>query len=191
MTRVGRGQARSLFEELEVEAGRRRGGEIMDRYLTGSGGRDTGAQGLGAGAAGNRAPIPASRPTGVGSSGTARFNYDSYPSRGAYDPALVRAQGENARQQGEADRWAREDTAGPGWLDQLKTMIMGTEGSPKPVTLSGTPQVTIANPPPRPNVSVTITVNEATDGAKVADQIGKAIRSEMDGLQVSTHDSGL
>lgn len=190
VTRVGRGQAKSIFDELEAEVGRRRGGEIMERLLTGSGGRDTGVQGLGAGPARNRAPIPAGRGSAAVGQG-AGLSYEGYPSRGVYDPALVRAQGENARQQTEADRWSREDSAGPGWLDQLKTMILGGEGSPKPVTLSGTPQVTITNPPARPNVSVSITVNEATDGAKVADQIGKAIRAEMDGVQGPLEYGGL
>lgn len=190
VTRVGRGQAKSIFDELETEIGRRQGGEIMERLLTGSGGRDTGVQGLGAGPARNRAPIPAVRGSAAAGQG-AGLSYEGYPSRGVYDPALVRAQGENARQQTEADRWSREDSAGPGWLDQLKTMILGSEGTPKPVTLSGTPQVTITNPPARPNVSVSITVNEATDGAKVADQIGKAIRAEMDGMQGPLEYGGL
>lgn len=194
LERVGRGQASTVFDELRAEQGRRSGGAIMDRYLTGSGGRDTGVQGIGAGPVRNKAPIPGSRPSGPfgqEGSGYGVLPYQGYPSRGVYDPALVRAQGENARQQGEADRWAREDAAGPGWLDQLKTMIMGSEGSPKPVTLSGTPQVTITNPPARPNVSVAITINEATDAAKVADQIGKAIKSEMDGMQGPLEYGGL
>lgn len=191
VTKVGRGQAKSIFDELEAEMGRRRGGSIMEKYLTGSGGRDTGVQGLGAGPARHRAPIPAARGVGGSEQGGLGLNAYGYPSRGSYDPALVRAQGENARQQGEADRWAREDAGGPGWIDQLKSLIVGSEGSPKPVTLSGTPQVTITNPPARPNVSVAITINEATDAAKVADQIGKAIRSEMDGMQGPLEYGGL
>jgi hypothetical protein len=61
------------------------------------------------------------------------------------------------------------------------------------VSLSGTPMVTITNPPPRPNVNVnmTVTINEAANAQAVAQQLGQAVRSEMDGLQASTNDSGL
>jgi TP901 family phage tail tape measure protein len=196
LEKVGRGQAATVFDELRAEQGRRSGGAIMDRYLTGSGGRNTGLQGIGAGPATGRAPMPGARPSGAsgelgGSAGI--LPYQGYPSRGVYDPALVRAQGENARQQGEAGRWAREGAAGPGWIDQLKNLIVGSDASPKPVTLSGSPQVTITNPPPRPNVSVqmSVVINEAQNADAVANQLRDRIHSELNGMQGPLEYGGL
>jgi TP901 family phage tail tape measure protein len=78
-----------------------------------------------------------------------------------------------------------------------KVTIDGTpsvtlSGTPS-VTLSGTPMVTIANPPPRPNITfnMPVTIHEAANAQAVAQQLGQAVRSEMDGLQASTNDSGL
>lgn len=196
VNRVGRGQAKTIFDALMTEAGRRQGGAIMERLLKNSGGRDSGSQGLGAGPETKRAPIPQARPSSVNSRSPldAQQVVDrSYPSRGSYDPAIVRAQQDAARQQREADRWAREDTGGPGWLDQLKSLIVGSDSSPKPVTLSGVPQVSITNPPPRPNINVkmNVVIHEAANADAVAQQLSQRVQSEMDGLQASTNDSGL
>lgn len=67
------------------------------------------------------------------------------------------------------------------------------DGSPKevsilgtpPVSISGNPQVTITNPPPRPNinVSVSMTVNEASNGEALAREFGAKLRDAVSGVQ--------
>jgi TP901 family phage tail tape measure protein len=181
VTKVGRGQAKSIFDELEIEAGRRRGGAIMEKYLAGSGGRGSGAQGLGAGPATNRAPVPGGRPTSVPATrdmdALDRASY--YPSRGSYDPSMMAS--------GDGSVSARPDQAN----FDLQRILQGLEQ--KEVTISGTPQVTITNPPPRPNVSVqmSVVINEAQNVDAVAAQLRDRIQSEMNGLHGSTNDSGL
>jgi TP901 family phage tail tape measure protein len=68
-----------------------------------------------------------------------------------------------------------------------------SDSGPQTVTLSGTPSVTITNPPPRPNVNVqmSVTIHEAQNADAVARQLGQAVRNEMNGLQAATNDSGL
>ncbi|TRL35486.1 phage tail tape measure protein [Rhizobium straminoryzae] len=66
------------------------------------------------------------------------------------------------------------------------------DGTPS-VSLAGTQTVTITNPPPRPNINVQmhVTIQEARNANAVAEELGRRLRSEMDGLQASTNDSGL
>lgn len=66
-------------------------------------------------------------------------------------------------------------------------LTQGAEG-PQAVTLTGNPSVTIANPPPRPNINVqmSVTINEAGNVAAAADRLRDAVRDRMDGLQADT-----
>lgn len=74
--------------------------------------------------------------------------------------------------------------SGPTDVDVIGTPEVSV---PSPVTTqpSGVQQVTVTNPPPRPNinVSVSMTVNEATNGAQLARQFGDEIRGALSGVQ--------
>ncbi len=187
VTRVGRGQAKSIFDELETEMGRRRGGEIMERYLTGSGGRGGGVQGLGAGVARNRAPIPGAR----GQSSEASFSLASLPSDpGRYASTVSAELALDAARRGRAAGLGGSTDALPGKL--ADDLGVGEQG-PRTVTIEGTPHVTITNPPPRPNVSVqmSVVINEAANVDAVAAQLRDRIQSEMNGMQGPLEYGGL
>lgn len=193
LAKVGRGEMKTVVDDLNAELGRRRGGAIMDRYLTGPGGRDSGRQGS------NRAPVPGWRPGSreanlYGVTDNRLGPRDGYPGRGSYEPrsydrdyAPIDKQTDRARRR---ELLRNADPAALG-MDGLGGVIIEQSKPSGPQSVSVSGPVTIANPPPRPNVSVRITINEATDAAKIADQIGKAIQSEMNGIHVSTNDSGL
>lgn len=187
VTRVGRGQAASIFDGLNADIGRRRGGEIMERYLTGSGGRDTGAQGLGAGAARNRAPIPRAR----GQVSEASFSLAPLPSDpGRYASSVSAELALDAARRGRAIGLGGSTDTLPGKL--ADDLGVGEKG-PRAVKIEGTPQVTITNPPPRPNVSVqmSVIIQEAPNADAVANQLRDRIQSELNGMQGPLEYGGL
>jgi TP901 family phage tail tape measure protein len=187
VSRVGRGQAATIFDELNTEIGRRRGGEIMDRLLTGSGGRDTGTQGLGAGAARNRAPIPRSR----GEASEASLSLAPLPSDpGRYASTVSAELALDAARRGRAIGLGGSTDTLPGKL--ADDLGIGEKG-PRAVKIEGTPQVTITNPPPRPNVNVNMSViiQEAPNADAVANQLRDRIQSELNGMQGPLEYGGL
>lgn len=82
---VGRGEARSVFDGLSAEEGRRRGGDVAGRYPSrGSYGAFSAGQGLGAGPADGRIPIPGSRPAMTATENAGRERAGYYPTQGDY-----------------------------------------------------------------------------------------------------------
>lgn len=96
---------------------------------------------------------------------------------------------------GTNDRRGSDQNASPGGRAEVR--LLGTP----PVTLTGAPQVTavpsgvqevrVTNQvPPQINVSVTMTVNEATDGAALAQQFGANLSDAMAAIQVDAEQAG-
>jgi TP901 family phage tail tape measure protein len=102
-----------------------------------------------------------------------------YPSQGSYDPA-IHANGYNVPQLTDI---ARKKFIGDMGIPSLPGAASG--GTPS-VTLAGTPTVNIGNmaamPAPQTTVHMTINVTEATNGAAIAQDIGRNIKSALDGL---------
>lgn len=248
LIKVGRGEAKTVLDDLDLDEARRKGGEQTSQYpsrgkydpaLVQSGSDDR-PLGRSAGAI----PVPTSRPGKDRAGGVLeRLLYDTdrtqrtYPSRGKYDPDVVDQEKELAlrqkmrgiigrpalgaeagddeavsRQQLEAPTSGRQSVPSEGSEPQTPTApasrqqavpVEGgtlqnqtaTNSGRQSVSIEGTPSVTITNPPPRPNVSISapmsITINEAQNAHGVAQQIGKWIQDELNGLQTSTNDSGL
>lgn len=187
VTRVGRGQAKSIFDELETETGRRRGGEIMEKYLLDAGGRGSGLQGLGAGPALNRAPVPLGRGQTRGDS----FQLAPLPSDpGRYQATVASELALDAARRGRAAGLGGSTDTLPGKLaDDLGVGELG----PRAVKIEGTPQVTITNPPPRPNVNVqmSVVIQEAPNADAVANHLRDRIQSELNGMQGPLEYGGL
>ncbi|MBX9467190.1 MAG: hypothetical protein KL839_04800 [Rhizobium sp.] len=187
VSKVGRGQAKSIFDELETEMGRRRGGEIMQKYLTGSGGRGSGVQGLGAGQATNRAPVPLGR----GQTRSDSFSLAALPSEpGRYQATVASELALDAARRGRAAGLGGSTDNLPGKL--ADDMGVGERG-PRAVKIEGTPQVTITNPPARPNVTVqmSVVIQEAPNVDAVANQLRDRIQSELNGMQGPLEYGGL
>lgn len=211
LIKVGRGGAKTIFDDIDTAEGRRRGGETMSKYPS-RGSYDPAAHATGIdkqplGQTTGVIPVPTGRP----GSEPAEVRLDRvlqnaedvqrrYPSRGAYDPEQVRRErlAVAVQEQRSFNVFGAFEDRLAGRTPQNATAPTSgrqpvvIEGTPS-VTLSGTPSVTITNPPPRPNITVhmPVTIQEAPNAEAVARQLGQAIRSEMDGLQTSTNDSGL
>lgn len=205
LIKVGRGEAKNVFHDLDLAEARRRGGEQTSKYPS-RGAYDAAAVQSGAenqplGRSTGEIPVPLQRP---GSESRDRrlervlFDAErtqrNYPSRGSYDPELVRQQ-----RLVEAEQEQRSFNVFQAFEDRLAGRTPQNPTAPtsgrQSVTIEGTPSVTITNPPPRPNVNISapisITINEAQNAEAVAHDIGRRLQDELNGLQTSTNDSGL
>lgn len=202
LIKVGRGEAKTVFHDLDLAEARRRGGEKTAQYPSRGTydpaavqsdkdlGRSTGA-----------IPVPSPRPgSEPKEQAFERLMFDaertqrSYPSRGSYDPELVRQQ-----RLAEAEQEQRSFNVFQAFEDRLAGRTPQNPTAPtsgrQSVTIEGTPSVTITNPPPRPNFNISapinITIHEAQNAEAVARDIGRRLQDELNGLQTSTNDSGL
>lgn len=153
--------------------------------------------GLGSSAGNNKAPIPPSRPDPETVAAEARRVIDVYrrTSPGSLANSPERGAGNDARPYGAQIDAAKADRQRFNVLAGYESKTQGPQsvtlsGTPT-VALSGMPTVKIANPPPRPNVTMNITINEASDAEAIGHKLGEMLKSELNGIHVSTQDSGL
>lgn len=218
--KVGRDQAKTVYDDLDMDDARRAGGQITSRYPSHGAydpalvdveqqRRDRMARGTG------NIPVPSSRPTPesyVDMMWRLHGN-GQWPSPGSYDsPAAVQseatrkmlqqlpqAQSNPVPSQGGGqsfEDWFKSflfgKAAEPGFnFRQQMAIPTGADGKavPQSVTLSGTPTVNIANPPPRPNISITmpVTIQQAPDPQAVAKSLNDSVRDAMQGIQTDTN----
>lgn len=153
--------------------------------------------GLGSSAGTNQAPIPPSRPDPQAVAAEARRVIDVYrrTSPGSLANSPERGAGNDARPYGAQVDAANADQQRFNVLAGYEAKTQGPqsvtlEGTPM-VALSGMPTVRIANPPPRPHVTMNVTINEASDAEAIGHKLGEMLKNELNGIHVSTHDSGL
>lgn len=209
LSRVGRGAAETVMEQLQrLEQATALRKHYGHGYVPGRGVADLGKST-------GKTPVPDWKPEGVDKPslsqayqyGTGRESIADSKDKLAAFYREMQQDRERARAATIRRQNFEDSTAGPhdpGLLERREMRQRDTPGGPQAVTLSGTPTV-IAQPSGvqqvivtngvRPNftvsVSMPVTIHEAVNAGQVAAQLGQRIRSEMDGLQASTNDSGL
>ncbi len=204
LAKLGREEAKSVFDAIELEEQRRGGGQRTARYPSRGTYDPAIVSEAGATAPRGGIPIPSVRPDGS----TGLPPGAGYPSRGSYQAGMA-AGGGGFAWLFDSDFWLGKAAKGGSLRDHMKMDVqggaLGGKGSgaaatgPQEVSLLGMPtvvtqpsgiqQVQVMNPPPAPQINLSVTVHATTNaspqeiGDQAANVIGQRVKAALSGAQ--------